>query len=68
MDASVCPIAYMHLNGKYGVILNFDIKGNDNRDAVNRIGKDLAMQIASMLPDYLSQGCFCSLAVLQYAP
>jgi hypothetical protein len=37
-----CPIAYMHLNGKYGVILNLDTKGINNREAVKGIGKDLA--------------------------
>lgn len=50
-----CPIAYMHLNGKYGVILNLDTKGINDREAVKGIGKDLAMQIASMSPDYLSR-------------
>lgn len=48
------PIAYMHLNGKYGVILN--VSANGSRDPLIRsIGKDLAMQIASMAPAYLSR-------------
>lgn len=49
------PIAYMHSGGKYGVILQLDVNGENSKTDIKSIGKELAMQIASMAPDYLSQ-------------
>lgn len=49
------PVAYMHMNGKYGTILNLETGGSSNKAVLEGIGKDLAMQIASMAPEYLSR-------------
>lgn len=47
-------VAYVHMGGKIGVLLNMtlsdNIKGNDQALAM---GRDLAMQIAAMSPAYL---------------
>lgn len=42
--------SYMHGNGKYAVVLNFD-----NDDVSEDIKKDLAMQIIAMSPIYISR-------------
>ena len=46
-------IPYIHSGGKIGVIVNLDISGISDTDAVTELGKDLAMQIAAMRPLYL---------------
>jgi len=46
-------IPYIHSGGKIGVIVNMDVNGISNMDAVTELGKDLAMQIAAMKPMYL---------------
>ena len=46
-------IPYIHAGGKIGVIVNLDVSGISNMDAVTELGKDLAMQIAAMRPTYL---------------
>jgi len=46
-------IPYIHAGGKIGVIINLDISGISDMDAVTELGKDLAMQIAAMRPQYL---------------
>jgi len=46
-------ISYIHAGGKIGVIVNLDISGISDMDAVTELGKDLAMQIAAMRPLYL---------------
>jgi len=46
-------IPYIHAGGKIGVIVNLDVSGISDMDAVTELGKDLAMQIAAMRPLYL---------------
>jgi len=46
-------IPYIHSGGKIGVIINLDVSGVSDMDAVTELGKDLAMQIAAMRPLYL---------------
>jgi len=47
-------IPYIHSGGKIGVIVNLEVSGVSNMDAVTELGKDLAMQIAAMRPLYLN--------------
>ena len=46
-------IPYIHSGGKIGVIVNLDVNGISDMNAVTELGKDLAMQIAAMRPLYL---------------
>jgi len=46
-------IPYVHAGGKIGVIVNLEVSGISNDEAVTELGKDLAMQIAAMRPQYL---------------
>ena len=46
-------IPYIHAGGKIGVIVNLEVSGVSNMDAVTELGKDIAMQIAAMRPLYL---------------
>ena len=46
-------IPYVHAGGKIGVIVNLDVTGISDMDAVTELGKDIAMQIAAMRPLYL---------------
>jgi elongation factor Ts len=48
------PIAYMHQNGKYGVILNLAVDCEFDNTILYGIGKELAMQIAAMAPQHIS--------------
>jgi len=47
-------IPYVHAGGKIGVIVNMEVSGISNMDAVVELGKDIAMQIAAMRPQYLN--------------
>lgn len=49
------PIAYMHQNGKYGVILTLTTDNKLDNFRVYGIGKELAMQIAAMNPKFISR-------------
>lgn len=49
------PIAYMHQNGKYGVILTLAADNKLDNVRVYGIGKELAMQIAAMNPKFISR-------------
>jgi len=49
------PIAYMHQNGKYGVILNLAADNEFDNNRLYNIGKELAMQIAVMNPKFISR-------------
>lgn len=51
----VLPIAYMHQKGKYGVILNLATDGEFDSTRLNLLGKELAMQIAAMAPQFVSR-------------
>ncbi|MCL2278830.1 MAG: translation elongation factor Ts [Oscillospiraceae bacterium] len=46
-------IPYIHAGGKIGVIVNLEVDGVSDMDAVTELGKDVAMQIAAMRPLYL---------------
>ena len=46
-------IPYVHAGGKIGVIVNLEVSGISDGDAVTELGKDIAMQIAAMRPLYL---------------
>jgi len=46
-------IPYVHAGGKIGVIVNLEASGISDMDKVTELGKDLAMQIAAMRPQYL---------------
>ena len=48
----VC-VPYNHMNGKIGVLVNLAVEGVD-ASAVQELGKDVAMQIASMNPTYVT--------------
>jgi len=48
-------IPYIHSGGKIGVIINLEVDDINDMDAVAELGKDLAMQIAAMRPQYLDQ-------------
>ena len=54
MYAEGTSVAYVHMGGKIGVLLNMtlsdNIKGNEQALAM---GRDIAMQIAAMRPSYL---------------
>lgn len=48
-------IPYVHMNGKVGVMVNLAVEGIDpNAEALVELGKDLAMQICAMNPNYVS--------------
>ena len=46
-------IPYIHAGGKIGVIVNLEVSGISDDEAVTELGKDIAMQIAAMRPLYL---------------
>ena len=46
-------VPYIHAGGKIGVIVNLEVDGISDMDAVTELGKDVAMQIAAMRPLYL---------------
>lgn len=46
-------VPYIHAGGKIGVIVNLEATGISDTDALTVLGKDIAMQIASMRPLYL---------------
>ncbi len=49
------PVAYMHQKGKYGVILNLAVDAQTDPVKLQGIGKELALQIAGMAPQYVSR-------------
>jgi len=46
-------VPYIHAGGKIGVIINLEVNGISDMNAVTELGKDIAMQIAAMRPLYL---------------
>lgn len=46
-------VPYVHANGKIGVLVNLETEAS--AEAVNELGKDLAMQIAAMNPQFLDK-------------
>ena len=49
-------VAYNHMNGRIGVLLNLEVSaGLEDNAAVEELGKDLAMQIAAMNPAFLDK-------------
>ena len=49
------PIAYVHQKGKFGVILNLAVDSELDRTVLYDIGRELAMQITAMAPQYVSR-------------
>jgi elongation factor Ts len=49
------PVAFMHQNGKYGVILALEVEGNIDGRILEDMGRELAMQIAAMAPQHISR-------------
>jgi len=47
-------IPYVHAGGKIGVIVNMEVSDISDIGALTELGKDLAMQIAAMRPQYLN--------------
>lgn len=47
-------ISYIHAGGSVGVLVSFDTNAADNADFV-AMGKNIAMQVAAMNPEYLSK-------------
>ena len=49
-------VAYNHMNGRIGVLLNMEVsEGLESNPVVEELGKDLAMQIAAMNPTFLDK-------------
>lgn len=48
-------VAYVHMGGKIGVLVNMSVDGINNPTAVTELGKDIAMQIAAMNPRFLNR-------------
>ena len=46
-------VSYVHMGGKIGVILNMNVEGISDNEAVVAMGRDICMQIAAMRPSYL---------------
>lgn len=46
-------VPYVHAGGKIGVLVNMEVSGISDLEAVKILGKDVAMQIAAMNPQYL---------------
>jgi len=46
-------VPYVHAGGKIGVIVNLAVSGITDESAITELGKDIAMQIAAMRPQYL---------------
>ncbi len=53
-EADGVNVAYVHMGGKIGVLVNLKAEGIEDTAAVAELGKDLAMQIAAMSPSYVS--------------
>ena len=47
-------VSYIHAGGSVGVLVSFDTNAADNADFV-AMGKNIAMQVAAMSPEYLTQ-------------
>jgi elongation factor Ts len=49
-------VSYIHMGGRIGVLVNMDVSEQiRNKPEVTELGKDLAMQIAAMRPQYLDK-------------
>ena len=48
-------VAYIHMGGKIGVLVNMSVEGVSDSAKVVELGKDLAMQIAAMNPAVLDK-------------
>jgi elongation factor Ts len=49
-------VPYIHMGGKIGVLVNLEISDNiKDNPTVKELGKDIAMQIAAMRPQYLDK-------------
>lgn len=48
-------VPYIHMGGKFGVLVNMAVEGVSAMDQVVELGKDIAMQIAAMNPTFLDK-------------
>lgn len=48
-------VPYIHMGGKIGVLVNMEVEGDADTAKVVELGKDIAMQIAAMNPNYLDK-------------
>ena len=49
-------VAYVHMGGRIAVLMNLEVgEGFENNDAVVELGKDLAMQVAALNPQFLDK-------------
>ena len=48
-------VSYVHAGGKIGVLVNFETELAADNEGLVAMGKNVAMQIAAMNPDYLDQ-------------
>ena len=48
-------VSYIHMGGKIGVLVNMEVSGINDNDAVTALGRDICMQIAAMRPGYLKR-------------
>lgn len=48
-------VAYVHMGGKIGVLVNLEVENIKDMAAVNTLGRDIAMQIAAMSPKWLDR-------------
>ncbi len=55
-DAGIVNVAYIHMGGKIGVLVTLKVsEGLESNATVNELGKDIAMQIAAMNPQWLNK-------------
>ena len=47
-------VAYVHMGGKIGVIVNMEVAGEAGADVIE-LGKDIAMQVAALNPTFLDK-------------
>jgi len=55
-EAGIVNVAYIHMGGKIGVLVTLKVsEGLEENATVNELGKDIAMQIAAMNPQWLNK-------------
>lgn len=50
-----CNVAYVHMGGRIGVVVNLEASGISDMGKVEELGKDIAMQIAALNPTFLDK-------------
>ena len=54
-ETGVVYVGYLHLGGKIGVVVGIETEAS--ADEVETLGKDIAMQVASMNPQFVDESC-----------